>query len=86
MSVFLIKGSGVMYRQVFTHGGMWGAIHFVLGPLISGFGYWLVFAVNADTRSPSIFGLLLFGVGGLGFWLSFPMMLIGREFIKVDNG
>lgn len=66
-----------MYRQSFTSGGMWGAILFVLSPITVALGYWLAFVVSA---APAI-GAILLLVGGGAFWLSVPMMLIGREYM-----
>lgn len=72
-----------MYKQKFTLGGLFGANLFVIGPIVSAIGLYIL--VRGPSAGDPGFGLLLLVAGGLASSIAVPMMLIGREYIQTQN-
>lgn len=76
------EGDKMILRQRFTDMGLWGAGLFVGGPFVFTAGYLMLASISGTiTPIPVVFMV----IGTLCFFLSLPMMLIGRELVQVED-
>jgi|APThiThiocy_cv2_1041547.scaffolds.fasta_scaffold02348_9 hypothetical protein len=74
-----------MFRQRFSRAGIVGIALFLLGPLISLAGGLLQLAADPLVGHPPMIGFVVMGFGLILVYVSLPLLLVGRVFVRVEG-
>lgn len=74
-----------MFRQRFSRAGFIGIALFFLGPLVSLAGGLTQLAADPLAGHPPMTGFVVVGLGLILVYVSLPLLLIGRVYVRVEG-